>query len=166
MNLDAKLDKVLSRHRELAELMSGEMTDPQEFTNMSREYAELTPVAEAITEYKDAKTGIADARTMLEDPEMKDLAAEELEQLEKRLPELEHQIKMSLIPKDTADEKNAILEVRAGTGGDEAALFAGDLFRMYSRYAERQGWRISVLSASEGEHGGYKEIICRGKAGV
>jgi peptide chain release factor 1 len=124
---------------------------------MSKEYSELTPIAEAIAELRKARAERQDLTAMLADPEMKDLAEAELEALDRRLPELERGIQILLLPKDEADEKNAILEVRAGTGGEEAALFAAELFQMYQRYAALRGWRFETMDVSETGIGGYKE---------
>ena len=124
---------------------------------MSKEYSELTPIAEAIAELRKARAERQDLMAMLADPEMKDLAEAELEALDRRLPELERGIQILLLPKDEADEKNAILEVRAGTGGEEAALFAAELFQMYQRYAALRGWRFETMDVSETGIGGYKE---------
>src|SRR5215475_11321264 len=150
------------RHEELARSMAGEgPVDPESFARASKEYSDLTPVVESIKqllraeqEAKDLSTLIADAGT---DAEMKTLAEEELRGLKGRLPDLERQVKVLLLPKDETDERNAILEVRAGTGGDEAALFAAELFRMYLRYAELRGWKVETLGINETGLGGYKE---------
>jgi peptide chain release factor 1 len=131
----------------------------ERFVALSKEFAELSPVAEAVKKLQASREAREDAQAMLADKEMAEIAREEIERLDAELPALEHQVQLMLLPKDAADERNVILEVRAGTGGDEAALFAGDLFRMYERYAARQGWKVEVMSASEGEVGGYKEII-------
>jgi len=155
-----KLGSIKSRHEELAALMSQGGLDGDEFTKLSMEYAELSPVVEAIDEHQAAISEKADLNEMLEDPEMKDIASEELRAIDSKLPDLEHKIKMALIPKDEDDAKNAILEIRAGTGGDEAALFAADLFGMYRAYAGTQNWQFEVVEASESDIGGYKEIIC------
>lgn len=130
------------------------------FTKLSTEYAALSPVVETIDAYVNALKEIENLRGLLADPEMKDMAGEELLALEKHLPALEFEVRKALLPKDRADSRNAILEIRAGTGGDEAALFAADLFAMYRGYAAQMGWRIEVLDASESDLGGYKEIIC------
>lgn len=161
MNMQAKLASIRARHEELAALMSAGDLSGDEFTKLSMEYAELTPVVEVIDEEAQTRAEIEDLQGLLDDPEMKDIAAEELRALEKKLPELERQIQLALIPKDEADTKNAILEIRAGTGGDEAALFAADLFTMYKGYATQQGWKLEVVEASESDIGGYKEIITR-----
>ncbi|NCT40651.1 MAG: peptide chain release factor 1 [Alphaproteobacteria bacterium] len=155
-----KLQSIKGRHEELANLMSQTGLSGEEFTKLSMEYAELSPVVEAIEELASANAEKQDLKEMLSDPEMKDIAAEELRAIEAKLPKLEYKIKMSLIPKDEDDAKNAILEIRAGTGGDEAALFAADLFGMFKGYAATQGWKFDVVEASESDIGGYKEIIC------
>jgi peptide chain release factor 1 len=164
MNLDQKLDKVAKRHEELAAALAAEgKRDPQEFVRMSKEYAELSPTVDAIRELRKAQSEMADLAGLMADPaadaEMKGLAEQEFKALKQRLPEMEQQLKMRLLPKDEADERNAILEVRAGTGGEEAALFAATLFRMYRRYAELHGWRFEVMSLSETGLGGTKEAI-------
>ena len=155
-----KLQSIKGRHEELANLMSQTGLSGDEFTKLSMEYAELSPIVEAIEEHAEAISEKQDLNEMLEDPEMKEIAAEELRAIEAKLPKLEHKIKMALIPKDEDDAKNAILEIRAGTGGDEAALFAADLLGMFKGYAATQGWKFEVVEASESDIGGYKEIIC------
>jgi peptide chain release factor 1 len=159
MSLQEKLASIKSRHEELASLMSAGQLAGDQFVKMSREYAELSPVVAAIDEYNKARREQQDLKELLKDPEMKDVAYDELGALERRLPALEKQIRLALIPKDEADSRNAILEIRAGTGGDEAALFAADLFAMYKGYAAWQGWKFEVIEASESDLGGYKEII-------
>ena len=157
-----KLDLILRRHEEisarLAESLSG-----AEFTALSRELSDLSGVVEAIVEWRKGSDELAGIETMLADAtldaEMRGLAADEKQEAQERVAGLEQKIRVALLPKDSADEGGAILEVRAGTGGDEAALFAGDLFRMYQRYAETKGWKVEILSLSEGTAGGYKEII-------
>lgn len=139
-------------------MASGELSG-DEFTKISMEYAELSPVVEALDEYESAKSEREDLNEMLADPEMKDMAQEEALALDKRIPELERQIKLALIPKDEADTKNAILEIRAGTGGDEAALFAADLLVMYKGFASQKGWKFEVVEASESDIGGFKEVV-------
>ncbi len=161
MSMQAKLASIKARHEELSALMAGGDLSGDQFTKLSMEYAELSPVVDVIDEEAQTRQEIIDLKEMLDDPEMKDIAAEELRALEKKLPDLERQIQIALIPKDEADSKNAILEIRAGTGGDEAALFAGDLFAMYKAYAAQQGWSMEVVQASESDVGGYKEIIAR-----
>jgi len=155
-----KLQSIRGRHEELANLMSQTGLSGDEFTKLSMEYAELSPVVEAIDEHTSAMSEKTELNEMLEDPEMKEIAAEELRAIDAKLPKLEHKIKMALIPKDEDDAKNAILEIRAGTGGDEAALFAADLLGMFKGYAANQGWKFDVVEARESDIGGYKEIIC------
>ncbi|MAF98546.1 MAG: peptide chain release factor 1 [Micavibrio sp.] len=160
MSLEAKLGTIKSRHEELAALMSQGGLSGEEFSKLSMEYAELDPVVEAINALQEAQQEREDLSELLNDPEMKDMAAEELRALDAKVPELEQKIRMALIPKDEDDAKNAILEIRAGTGGDEAAIFAGDLFGMFKGYAAQQGWKFEVVEASDSDAGGYKEIIC------
>jgi len=137
----------------------GAATDGQEIVRLSKEHAEIKPVADAVMALARMRSEMADLEAMAADPEMADMAADELETLKARLPEMERDVALLLAPRDADENASAVLEVRAGTGGDEAALFAGDLFRMYSRYAQSRGWRVEVDSATEGEAGGYKEII-------
>ena len=141
--------------------MSAGNLSGEQFTKLSMEYAELDPVVEAINELQNAQEELAGLKELLKDPEMAEMAEMEKDELEERIPALEQKIKLALIPKDEADTKNAILEIRAGTGGDEAALFAADLFAMYRGFASHMGWKIEVVEASESEIGGYKEIIAQ-----
>jgi peptide chain release factor 1 len=150
-------NRVAARHDELRDALAGGQVEAHAFAKMSKEYSELTPIAEAIAELRKARAERQDLTAMLADPEMKDLAEAELEALDRRLPELERGIQILLLPKDEADEKNAILEVRAGTGGEEAALFAAELFQMYQRYAGLRGWKFETMDVSETGIGGYKE---------
>lgn len=159
MDLLAALKPIATRHKDIADQMSAGGLSSEDFVKLSKEYAELTPVVEAYEAYDKALTGQAEAREMLKDPEMAEMAQMELDELAETIPALEEKIKIALIPKDSADTKNAILEIRAGTGGDEAALFAADLFNMYRGYAALQGWKVEVMEASENDLGGYKEII-------
>jgi peptide chain release factor 1 len=152
-------NRVAARHDELRDALSARGVDAAAFARLSKEYADLTPIADAIAELKQARAERGDLEAMLSDPEMRDLAAAELGELERRLPELTRRIQILLLPKDEADEKNAILEVRAGTGGEEAALFAAELFSMYQRYAVLRGWRFEVMEVNETGIGGYKEAI-------
>jgi peptide chain release factor 1 len=156
----ARLDQVLDRYREI-EARMGAASDGGEIVKLSKEHAELRPVVEAVQALARARDEAPDLEAMAagDDAEMAAMAREELEALRARLPDLERDVALLLAPKDKDENASAILEVRAGTGGDEAALFAGDLFRMYSRYAQLQGWRVEVDSVSEGEMGGYKEIV-------
>lgn len=158
-----KLEHLSRRLEEVdALLASPEVAqDMDQFRKLSRERAEVEPVVTLYQDYRQAEADLASAQEMLADPEMKDLAEEEVEAAKARLPELETDLQKLLLPKDPNDDRSVILEIRAGTGGDESALFAGDLFRMYSRYAERQRWQVEILSASESDLGGYREIIAR-----
>ncbi len=157
-----KLDALLARHQMVQSELSGQLPT-ETYVKLSREFAELEPVIDTIRAYRDIVNEIADLQAMLDDPatdaEMRALAANEKPALESKLIGLEENIRLSLLPKDAMDERNVILEIRAGTGGDEAALFAGDLFRMYERFATKQRWKVELISASEGSMGGYKEII-------
>ena len=137
----------------------GAASDGAEIVRLSKEHAELKPVADAVQTLARARAEVEDLQAMASDPEMAAMAADELETLNARLPELEREVALLLAPRDADENASAVLEVRAGTGGDEAAIFAGDLFRMYSRYASSRSWRVEVDSATEGEAGGYKEII-------
>ena len=161
MSLDEKFDKVMARYDELRDTLAAGLAESGDFARLSKEYADLTPIAEAIAELKKGRAEAADLAEMIADPgadpEMKAMAEEEFHALTKRIPELERKVQISLLPKDEADEKNAILEVRAGTGGDEAALFAAELFEMYRRYAGLHGWRFEAMDVSETGIGGYKE---------
>jgi peptide chain release factor 1 len=156
----ARLDQVLDRYREV-EARMGAASDGAEIVRLSKEHAELKPVAEAVHALERARAELPELEDMADsgDPEMAGLAREELAVLQEQLPVLERDVALLLAPKDRDANASAILEVRAGTGGDEAALFAGDLFRMYQRYAQTRGWKVEIESASEGEVGGYKEII-------
>ncbi len=160
-----KLERLVERHEEVGRLLSDPevIGDSARFRELSREYSRLEPLARAFTAYQRAVDDLATAEQMAneQDAELRALAEEERQAARARIEELEPELLRHLLPRDPHDDDNVFLEIRAGTGGDEAALFAGDLFRMYSRYAEQQGWQVEVLSASEGEHGGYKEIISR-----
>src|SRR6202790_3070351 len=159
---EQKLDALLARHQMIESELASQVT-PTSYVRLSREFAELGPVIEAIKAYREVVDELAGLEAMLgdaaTDAEMRALAAGEKPALEERRIVLEQQIRLALLPKDAMDERNVILEIRAGTGGDEASLFAGHLFRMYERYAAKQGWKVEVVSASEGAVGGYKEII-------
>jgi peptide chain release factor 1 len=166
MSLDEKLSRVVSRHEELGHLMSdpGSMA-AQDFAKMSKEYSDLNSVVEAINSWRGVTAEVEDLEAMMadedSDDEMRSLAEEEQRELTAKIPGLEHTIKILLLPKDEADEKNAILEIRAGTGGDEAALFAADLFRMYQRYSEVRGWKFELIEVNEIGIGGFKEVIAK-----
>src|SRR5918911_2597813 len=159
--LDQRLKQILARRDELEALLATAV--PAEYAGLAREYAGLEPLVAAIGRYRDVRREAAGLEAMLADPavepEMRSLAEEELHELEGRLPDLERGIRLLLLPKDIADEKDAILEIRAGTGGEEAALFAGDLLRMYQRYAELKGWRVEVISLAESDLGGVREAV-------
>ena len=137
----------------------GAASDGQEIVRLSKEHAEMKPVADAVMALAKTRAEMADLEQMAADPEMAEMAAEELQALREALPDMERDVALLLAPRDADENASAVLEVRAGTGGDEAALFAGDLFRMYSRYASTRGWRVELDSATEGDAGGYKEII-------
>lgn len=154
-----RLDQIAHRFAELEARMASGTLEGEEFVKASRDYAELEPVAKVAAEVKAAREEIASLEDMLADPEMKAMAEEELADLQKRLPEAEHKLAVAMLPRDSADNKPAMLEIRAGTGGDEAALFAGDLFRMYERYAAEMGWKVEAVSMNASEVGGFKEIV-------
>lgn len=160
-----KLELIADRCQELEALLSDADTisDQERFRSLSREFAEIEPIVLEFKRYLIAQEDLVLAQDMLKDadPDMREMAEEECKSLKSLLETLEISLQKLLLPKDEKDSMNVFLEIRAGTGGDEAAIFAGDLFRMYSRYAERQGWRMEVLSERPGEHGGYKEIITR-----
>src|SRR4030081_392531 len=159
---EAKLDILLAHHASLEAEIVGQLRS-EDYVRLSRELAELKPLIDAVKAYRAANTEIAGIDAMIADPatdaDMRDMAEAERATLEARSVELAQQIRVALLPKDAMDERNVMLEIRAGTGGDEASLFAGDLFRMYERFAGLQGWKVEVISASEGTMGGYKEII-------
>ncbi|KTC74297.1 peptide chain release factor 1 [Legionella birminghamensis] len=164
-SLESKLQQLLERFQEVGRLLSeaSVISDQNQFKNLSKEYAQLEPVATCYETYQKAQENLLALEEMAkgEDKDLAAMAAEEINAEKQQIEELDAQLQIYLIPKDPDDERNVYLEVRAGTGGDEAAIFAGDLFRMYSRYAETQGWQMEIISANHGEHGGYKEIIAR-----
>lgn len=157
-----KLIRVIDRFEAVQAELSTELS-PDDYVKLSKEYADLSPVAEQIRAMQDTLSEIADLQSMINDrdtdKEMSDMAGAEMRDLKEKLPGLEEQLQVLLLPKDAADDRGIILEIRAGTGGDEAALFAGSLFRMYQRYADLNGWKVEVINASESEIGGFKEII-------
>ena len=160
-----KLESLVARFEEVSTLITDPnvIGDQRRYVKLTKEYKELGDLMAARTEYIQVLNGIEEAKEIIaneSDQEMREIAREELDDCQKRQPELEERIKLLLIPADPQDSRNAVLEIRGGTGGDEAALFAGDLFRMYSKYCEMKGWRLEVSSASEGAAGGFKEIIC------
>ncbi|MDK2777234.1 MAG: peptide chain release factor 1 [Pseudomonadota bacterium] len=160
-----KLEHLRDRYEEVGHLLSepDAANDQDRFRQLSKEYAELETIAAAYSAFEQAGADLEEARLLAEDsdPEMRAMGEEEAESAQQTLTELEHQLEILLLPKDPDDSRNVIVEIRAGTGGDEAAIFAGDLYRMYTRYAETRGWRTEMLSASDGEHGGFKEVITR-----
>ena len=160
-----KLDLLQDRFEELTALLGDAevISNQPQFRAYSKEYAEIEPVYQTFRAFRKVLSDLEGAQALLKDsdPDMREMAEEEVTEAKEQLLELEATLQRMLLPKDPNDGRNVFLEVRAGTGGDEAAIFSGDLFRMYSRYAERQGWRVEVLSASEGEHGGFKEVIAR-----
>ena len=158
-----KLATLSERLDELNRLLSSEgaTSNMDNYRKLTQEHAEITPIVEQFRAFEQGEADIAEAQKMLSDPEMKEFAQEEIENGKATLEAVENELQKLLLPKDPNDERNIFLEIRAGTGGDESALFAGDLFRMYSRYAERQRWKVEIVSASDSEVGGYKEIIAK-----
>jgi peptide chain release factor 1 len=159
-----RLDQIEARYEELTQALASPeiVNDSARYQKTAKAHSEITPIVEKYREYKDMKKGIADSKAMLideKDPDMRAYAQEELDKLESRVTSVEEELKVLLLPKDPNDEKNIILEIRAGTGGDEATLFAAEVFRMYTRYAETQRWKVEVLSSSESSAGGLKEVI-------
>jgi peptide chain release factor 1 len=163
--LKSKLDSLTDRHEEVAALLgdADTLADQDKFRELSKEYAQLDEVVKTYTQWTAATEDRATAQEMLadSDPDVRELAADELNDAEERAGRLESELQILLLPRDPRDANNVYLEIRAGTGGDEAAIFSGDLFRMYSRYAEANKWRLEVVSERQGEHGGFKEIITR-----
>ncbi|STX29473.1 peptide chain release factor [Legionella beliardensis] len=164
-SLELKLQQLLERFQEIGRLLSEPtiIADQTQFKNLSKEYAQLEPVANSYNTYLQAKNNLQSLQELVTNPdqELASMAAEEIDAATAELENLDNELQWHLVPKDPDDSRNVYLEVRAGAGGDEAAIFAGDLFRMYSRYAENHGWQVEVVSANHGEHGGYKEIIAR-----
>ena len=162
-SITAKLDQKRQRLSDVNALLSSENAtrDMEQFRKLSREHAELEPLVALFNQYRNTQQHVAEAQELLGDPEVKGYAESEVKAGRERLATLESELEKMLLPRDPNDERNIFLEIRAGTGGDESALFAGDLYRMYARYAERQGWQVEVISESPGDVGGYKEIIVR-----
>jgi len=158
-----KLDSLKERYEELEALLgdASVISDQDKFRAYSKEYSQLEDVVKCFNRWNQLNSNIAEAELMLDDPEMKEMAEMEIEESKAEIEEVEQQLQILLLPKDPNDEYNCYLEIRAGTGGDEAGIFAGDLFRMYSRYAESKRWRVEMLSANESEQGGYKEVIVK-----
>ncbi len=163
LSMQKKLAALSERIQELNTLLSSESitNDMDQYRKITKEHSDITPIVDEYLAYKKNEDNLNEAQAMLSDPEMKEFAQEEIEQCKLKLVTIEDNLQKLLLPKDPNDEKNIFLEIRAGTGGDESALFAGDLFRMYSRYTERQGWKMEIVSSSESEVGGYKEIIMK-----
>ena len=155
-----KIEQLIDRFQYLEAKMA-DGSAGNEIATLGKEYADLRPVVETVTAYKDLLAEIADTKAMLADPEMKELAEMELPKLRAALEASEHDVQLALLPKDSADARPALLEIRPGTGGDEAGLFAADLLRMYQKYAESQGWRFEILEQSLSELGGVKEVVAR-----
>jgi peptide chain release factor 1 len=154
-----RIAAIEARRDELQNAMSAPNLGADEFVRLSKDYAEIEPVAAAAREVRRLRAELDVLSGMLEDPELREMAAEEADEIRRKLPEAERALALKLLPRDAADDRPAMLEIRAGTGGDEAALFAGDLFRMYQRYAENQGWRVEMISASASDVGGFKEVV-------
>ena len=161
--LRRKLEVLAERHEEVGRLLADPavLADNPRFRTLSKEFAQLEPVAAGLAAWARAQADLRAAEAMRDDPELRELADEELPAARARLDALDGELALLLVPRDPRDDANLFLEVRAGTGGDEAAIFAGDLFRMYARYAERRGWTVEIVSASDGDQGGYKEIVAR-----
>ncbi|MCQ8897487.1 peptide chain release factor 1 [Limnobacter humi] len=162
-SMRSRLERLTQRLADLDEFLSSQhaANDMAQFKAITRERSELLPATERYAEYRRLESDLDTARQWLTDPDMRDMAREEIAHNEAQLTALESDLQRLLLPKDPNDHRNILLEIRAGTGGDESALFAGDLFRMYTRYAERQGWQIELMSASDSELGGYKEVVVR-----
>ncbi|WP_159880425.1 MULTISPECIES: peptide chain release factor 1 [Aquitalea] len=162
-SIATKLSQLADRLEEVTHLLASESAtaDMDQFRKLTREHAELTPVVETFQQYQQCETDLATAGEMLSDPDMKEFAQLEIDEGREKMAALEVELQKLLLPKDPNDEKNIFLEIRAGTGGDEAALFAADLLRMYTRFAERNRWQVEIVSASESDLGGYKEAIVR-----
>lgn len=165
LSLQSKLESLTARHEELEHLLGNPeiIADQNKFRALSKEYAQLEPVAACFKAYQQAEAAFTSAEKLLQetDAELKQLAEEEMAAQRQKLESLEDQLKILLLPQDPNDQRNVFLEIRAAAGGDEAAIFAGDLLRMYTRYAEHQGWKLEIISESQSEHGGYKEVISR-----
>lgn len=163
MITEERIEQLVARYDYLAHALgTPDQYSNEEFVSLSKEYSDLGPVVDAANALKAGRSEIGDLAEMVaasDDPEMKELAQEEFLELKERLPKMERDLSIRLLPKDVADERSAILEIRAGTGGDEAALFAGDLFRMYEKFAESQGWKVELISGSSADVGGFKEVV-------
>ena len=162
-SLITKLESFIDRHEEIAGLLAEPdvMADQNQYRQLSMEYSQLEPLVQEFQKFQQAQGDLTTAKEMLSDPEMKEMGQEEINELKPVLEAFEINLQKLLLPKDPHDHSNTFLEIRAGTGGDEAGIFAGDLFRMYSRFAEQQGWKVEIMNQSMGEKGGYREIITR-----
>ena len=164
-SLIRKLEGLIERHEEVQALLGepGVASDQDRYRALTREYAQLEDIVHAFQRFRQAEENLETTKMMLEedDADLREMAQEELPLAKATFEEEEQALQVMLLPRDPKDDNNCYLEIRAGAGGDEAAIFAGDLFRMYSRYAERQGWRVSIVSCNDGEHGGYKEVIAK-----
>lgn len=158
-----KLETLIDRYEEIGHLLGDPevISDQNKFRALSKEYAQIEPVVKAFSAYQTAESDLEEAQEMLSDPELKDMAQDEISTAKTEIERLTDELQVLLLPQDPNDAANVFLEVRAGTGGDEASIFAGDLFRMYCRYAENKGWKVEVISQNEGEHGGFKEVIAK-----
>jgi peptide chain release factor 1 len=158
MSFEDNLQKIIMRYQELSEkLINADTLGREEYVKLSKEYSDLGPIVEIINQFLDCKNELEELKLLVEDPEMRSIAEDEMVAKKREVPELEHKVKLALLPKDEADNKNAIIEIRAGTGGDEAALFGFSLFRMYQRFAERHRFKFEIMGISETGIGGYKE---------
>lgn len=164
-SIRSKLEHLVERLDEVNALLSDPdiISDQKKYTGLTKEHAQITPIVAIFNAFTSAEGDLAEAKEMLlsGDPDLKEMAQEEIPELNKQIEQYENDLQMMMLPKDPRDDSNIFLEIRAGTGGDEAAIFAGDLFRMYSRFAEKIGWRVEVINTNDGDHGGYKELICR-----
>ncbi|NVK10876.1 MAG: peptide chain release factor 1 [Gammaproteobacteria bacterium] len=164
-SIEDKLHQLVDRHEEVGALLSDPdvISDQNRFRELSQEYAEIEPVVATFQRWTQLCNDLSEAKEMAmdSDPDLAEMAAEEIKDIDAQIPAVEAELERLMLPKDPNDDRNVFLEVRAGTGGDEAAIFAGDLYRMYSRFAETKGWKVEVISEREGEHGGFKEIITR-----
>lgn len=164
-SVQSKLETISERYEEVGHLLSdaGVISDQDKFRALSKEYSEIEPVVKTFAEFRQAQENLEEAEVLMSDsdPDMKEMGQEEMKNAKADIERLEGELQILLLPKDPNDGKNVILEIRAGTGGDEAAIFSGDLFRMYTKYAEKRGWKFEVMNSNEGDHGGYKEIIIR-----
>lgn len=164
-SIRSKLERLVERLDEVNALLSDPevISDQKKFMTLTKEHAQITPIVEIFNNFVSTEEDLTEAKDMINsgDPDLKEMAQEELPELEKQITEFEEELQLLMLPKDPRDGSNTFLEIRAGTGGDEAAIFAGDLFKMYSRFAEKMRWQVEVINSNEGEHGGYKEMVAR-----